>query len=71
MFKPSFLLNSISEIPPCLCFCLQFELKLSSFSAGESSQQLGLSDIPGDQIFQFWVMSHYQLEISAVPQTSF
>ena len=46
LVKPPVLLISISKIPTSL-FSFQFELVISSFSAGEINRHLTLSDIPG------------------------
>ena len=44
--KPAFLLYWISKIPLCLWFGLQIQLVVSSFSAGWTSWQPALNDIP-------------------------
>ena len=44
--KLAFMLCCISKIPLCLCFGLQIQLVVSSFSAGWTSRQPALNDIP-------------------------
>ena len=44
--KLAFLLYCISKILPCPCFGLQIQLVVSSFSAGWTSRQSALNDIP-------------------------
>ena len=44
--KLAFLLYCISKIPLCLWFGLQIQLVVSSFSAGWTSWQPALNDIP-------------------------
>ena len=44
--KLAFLLYCISKILLCPCFGLQIQLVVSSFSAGWTSRQPALSDIP-------------------------
>ena len=45
LVKPTFLLNCICKIPPCLCFPFQFDLVVSFISVCDINRQQALSGI--------------------------